>query len=389
MRGKRNSESVGVPDRLRDISIIRRMRWQWFVLFSLMFGTTSALECLNGAKVIKRTNNALNSMEEVCGCLSLWEGERCQTPWINDTEWLFCFRTYHITVCFIFLTLAFWCCREIIAVVRTSEDFRIYSVATYCLSLGLLGCLIRIFAFAVDPHGAYDIITREKKLGLFITLYAGPVISWISAGYGVCLYWMEVCRYQEFDKDSRFVKKLRPTLYGLVIACWIVLGYVTIMPASAGNTTADIVRYTCSTIFTLGFLIVSMVYGTSLRSQLSGLNLLQAKILRRRISVYMTLLPIVFIIICVCHISFIKGYAYEKYSFLYVHCINRVAEFLLVLNWVLLFRRSDAGRKEKETDTRSSDSILGDSQNSKKAIRRRKKRNTNQQTRGIGDLRIE
>lgn len=152
---------------------------------------------------------------------------------------------------------------------------------------------------------------------------------------------MELCRSQEVDKDSRFVKKLKPTLYTLIAMTWLVLLPVTFWRATAGNVLADVVRYGSVIFFFIGFLVLSVWYGTNIRAQLKGMSSPQTQSLRNRVSirnlklefggridlrkitVYIVSLPVIFLGIFMCGFALIKGAAYHKYPYLFVQFSNR------------------------------------------------------------------
>ncbi|PRP86337.1 hypothetical protein PROFUN_05478 [Planoprotostelium fungivorum] len=320
-------------------------------LSDILWGET---ECINGR--LNYRMNHQNQTEVFCGCESLWEGERCDIPWRADEDWLMWVSFYQAfnTISFLYLTIL--CLREILAVFKTLDEARMYSVAMFCLILAGIGTAFRVAAFALDPHGIrWGVRSRQ----VFVLLYAVPVITWIAAGYGVCLYWMEVCCYQELSKDSRFVKKLRPVLYSLITMCLVILAPITFWPATVGDPRADLLRYGTVQLFFIGFLIITIIYGCSLRSYLRDLTSETAQNMRRKITMYIILLVLSYLTILGCSVALVKyRTAHEKYAYLITHLVNRAAEVLLVANWVILFKK---GPETKRGEHSSSNSILGDS----------------------------
>ncbi|PRP83960.1 hypothetical protein PROFUN_08644 [Planoprotostelium fungivorum] len=304
-------------------------------------------------------------MEEYCGCPILWEGERCHIPWKTDPIWMVCVTFYQVINTILFGSLFFWSLFEIVKIFFHSDFQKARSIAMYGLTLASFGSLLRCIAFGVDPHSIRGI----TSVTWFKFLTSTSIFLWISAGFGVCLYWMEVCRYLDTHRETPFASKLVPVLYTLMLSVWLTLFLNSFFQATASNVTADAILYITVMSWFFTFLTISVVYGLTLRSRLKPLRTIEAATMRSRIAVYLLMIGAAFVIEVVDHILLVNyRWMYYKETFLTVHSFNRVAEALAVLSWVLLFRKSydttPSRRNDGQSTTRDSMSMRSGSRHS-------------------------
>ncbi|PRP75115.1 hypothetical protein PROFUN_03951 [Planoprotostelium fungivorum] len=293
------------------------------VILCLLLVPSLSLECQNG--------------EEFCGCPVLWEGERCQKMWNEDQHWMRYVTLYQFISTTLFGILFIWPTFEIVKIILNSDTQRARNIAMYGLSLSSISSFLRCLSMAVDPHGIRGIVPVK----VFRVLTSTIVFMWISIGFGVCLYWMEICKYINTDGDSRFVKRLRPILYVLIVAVWGSLFVCSLSQATMSDVTADAISYTVTFGWFFIFLVISIIYGLNLRSQLKPLRSPEAVLMRKRIANYLIMLGISFSMEVFDHVLLVKyRWMFFKETYLLMQSLNRVADAIPIVAWVLLFRKS-------------------------------------------------
>ncbi|PRP87343.1 hypothetical protein PROFUN_01605 [Planoprotostelium fungivorum] len=307
--------------------------------FSSNYGSNTKRICINGKLDVK-----VCAWKDVCVCYSHWEGMECQMHWREEEFFISCVFVYQMINGITFALLSFFCAKEMLRIRRNNQS---HSVATFTLSLAALGCLVRFISFTIDPHAIYGFVS----LSTYTSATAIAVFSWLSSCYGVCLHWMGVCRYQEYDKDSLFARKLRPVLYTLLVTMWIVLWILH-------DRTMEGPRYVATMFFLFVTVVITLIYGLTIRSQLSPFRAPFAIMLRHRVTRYITALSSIFIVISSCNAAQIM-FGHSKYPFLVIVSINRVAEVSLIISWLLLFQKFDLPDRMDKSYS-SSLSILGD-----------------------------
>ncbi|PRP83101.1 hypothetical protein PROFUN_09780 [Planoprotostelium fungivorum] len=275
--------------------------------------------------------------EEFCGCPVLWEGDRCEKMWNESHDWMIFVTIYQIINILLFGGLFIWSAFEIIKVFRNSDLQRARNIAMYGLTLSSISSFLRCLSFAFDPHGIRGILGVK----LFRILTSFIASTWMCNGLGVCLYWMEICKYVNTDGDSRRVKRLKPTLYVLIAAVWVSHFLCSLSRATVSDVTADAIAYIVTLGWFLTFLTISTIYGLNLRSQLKPLRSPEAQLMRNRIAVYLIMLVTSFVIEIFDHILLVVyRWMFYKETYLLMQSFNRVAEATLVIAWILLFRKS-------------------------------------------------
>ncbi|PRP75341.1 hypothetical protein PROFUN_05652 [Planoprotostelium fungivorum] len=263
-----------------------------------------------------------------CWCDYPWEGDTCEIAWKEDKRFMRVVLVYQILIPSLFMIETILCLREAYLTVRRTHAC---TVAVFTLSLAAVGTAVRAVSNAIDPHSIYGIMSKET----FLYLSCLTVSSWLSCCTCVCLYWMEICKYRDYDKDGLFVRRLRPLLYFFLTIIWCTLFYVVHQTLK---------RSTITIIFMLITVVITNVYGWRIYHQLKGFRAEQAIHLRTRIFWYVISLTSEVVFYSFCTISVIKWTPF-KYNFMITHFFNRAGEMVMVYGWILLFCRLD--RREK------------------------------------------
>jgi len=197
-----------------------------------------------------------------CFCYYFWQGNECQIQWKDVHEgWLgyFFFMTYFsiatmsiVTVYSLYLIISF----ENSA--RKTGTSR-WNITFFVTLLILLGALLRIIYYTIDPQGIFQIFSPAEN-GI---LYSLPIIIWIAAFDLVMLCWIELTQLSGI-KRLKSLTKLKPVYIVLVI-----LTFVTVLPIAiwesteATNLSIDLYD---ALLFLYVFIVVvlSLTYGIKL-----------------------------------------------------------------------------------------------------------------------------
>eukprot|EP01117_Protostelium_nocturnum_P007270 TRINITY_DN259_c0_g1_i1.p1 TRINITY_DN259_c0_g1~~TRINITY_DN259_c0_g1_i1.p1 ORF type:complete len:374 (+),score=78.86 TRINITY_DN259_c0_g1_i1:161-1282(+) len=307
--------------------------------------------CVEGQGICTEVPGATNSTF-FCSCTTLWEGPTCNIHWNEDTRWMKVVTAYQIFTVVVFAAIMFWCLFECFVhfVLSKGQGWKKWSIVSYSVILTGCGAFIRVLSFSIDPHSIRGIL----PLPAYQILYSLPIIAWISAGFGICIFWMEL---NISLHRVEFVKSLRPFLITILIACWVFL-IPTSVWISVKNDFASLLVYNLGIIIFLGiFLAITTIFGVKLVKQLKHSKFGSSKVFLKRIMIYMVGISIILVLVAITQVLFVFFANYSKYPYVIFHWILRTEELGGVTMFLILFTRRIPKKSSASNSHQSSPSI--------------------------------
>jgi len=283
-----------------------------------------------------------------CLCDYFWQGSECEIEWKNVyTGWL----AYFFFMCYLDITLmSMVSVYSIYLLVIFEKISRRTGKSRWTITLFvtipiLIGALIRIVYYSIDPHRIFGIYSPATD-GI---LFALPLIIWIAAGDLMMLYWIELTQLSGLQ-TLRSIKKLKPVFVALVIATLVTVLPIAVWESIEQNTISIAFYNGILLIYVLIMVVLSMTYGIKLMKNIKSLwhstKNQATKIFLNKITIFLLWCTTFEILIMLSLILYtIIGAGQIPFAYVTFHLIYRIEEFGTVSFMLMLVSRKKARKR--------------------------------------------
>jgi len=204
--------------------------------------------------------------------------------------------------------------------------------------LALIGCLLRVIEYAIDPQnvrGIWGAVAED-------IIFTAALVFWLAAEFTLQLYWLEL-QCQSGITQLYSIKKFRPLLLGLVAFTILVDLPITIWEASTNSFVATLVYDLFLIILLIAVILFSSIFGRRLyvfMNRYGGGQHRQMQVFLKKITRRLFIANALFIFIVLTLAAYDLFDAIEQpWLFTFLHLLFRTWEFLLLETTILFLRK--------------------------------------------------
>eukprot|EP01118_Nematostelium_gracile_P020268 TRINITY_DN9786_c0_g2_i1.p1 TRINITY_DN9786_c0_g2~~TRINITY_DN9786_c0_g2_i1.p1 ORF type:complete len:306 (+),score=14.77 TRINITY_DN9786_c0_g2_i1:11-928(+) len=286
----------------------------------------------------------------ICECFVGWFGKDCNECWVDDDKFFAAYIAQLVFTVLLNVTMIIYCTNQLSIHLRSANNkVKKWNIIITTYSLLIVGVLFRLFQYAIDPDGFWEILPRSLT---FTCGYISSMCCFV-ATIVMALFWLEI-RFRSLRRLEN-IEKTKPVLVVLLLFVTLVLFPLAILASLYQPVTR--IFLVLMAILLIVNLIFIVTAGVLLKRALRNMKSEPAVQLYKRLNYYITVITVSMAMlgILVGLLTAIRG---NKWTFIVIVTLVRLCEFIVIMNLALFMRR------KAEDFSFSSESIEQSSQKS-------------------------